>query len=226
MIKLQDLTPKIYYDTSRDFQFIGRLYDIVLNSVKTNAANLYNLPCDRNMDEQLLNLLALTLGFKITKQQYNSNQLRALCRVLPAILKHKGSIQALVLAATTLLAAEGVTQELDYTVTSQGVILGVAQELEDLSLLEDLLDYLLPAGLNCTIIKKSKLVTSANTTIVYLDDVKVHKQESAKLSTIAATQNFNNLAFGEINTNPPKPSILSNTTVLPTIPESTQKEEN
>ena len=37
MIKLQDMTPDVYYNQSRDFQFIGRLYDIVLNSVKTNA---------------------------------------------------------------------------------------------------------------------------------------------------------------------------------------------
>ena len=226
MIKLQDLTPKIYYDSSRDFQFIGRLYDIVLNSIKTNAANLYNLPSNKDMDEQLLNLLALTLGFKITKQQYNSKQLRALCSALPTILKNKGSIQALVLAANTLLAAEGVTQELDYTVTTQGIILGVAQELDDLSLLEDLLDYLLPAGLSCTIIKKSKLVTSANTMVALIDQVKVQKEQSATLSVLAASDNFTGLAFGEINTIPPKPSILANTTVLPTIPESTQKEEN
>lgn len=30
MIKVQNLTPDIYYNRSRDFQFIGRLYDVVL----------------------------------------------------------------------------------------------------------------------------------------------------------------------------------------------------
>ena len=40
MIKLQELTPSVYYEQSRDFQFIGRLYDIVLNYIKTNADNL------------------------------------------------------------------------------------------------------------------------------------------------------------------------------------------
>ena len=73
MIKLQNLTPVVYYDQSRDFQFIGRLYDLVLNYIKTNAANLYNLPSGKNMDEQLLNLLALTLGFK-PKKNYNSKK--------------------------------------------------------------------------------------------------------------------------------------------------------
>ena len=37
MIKLQDYTPDIYYSESRDFQFIGRLFDLVLNYVKTNV---------------------------------------------------------------------------------------------------------------------------------------------------------------------------------------------
>ena len=138
MIKLQDLTPAVYYNQSRDFQFIGRLYDLVLNYSKTNAANLYNLPIGKNMDEQLLNLLALTLGFKPTKN-YNSKQLRAICSVLPTILRHKGSIQALVLAINALLAAEGVSQPLDYTVNpKQGITLYVAQELDDLSLFTDL----------------------------------------------------------------------------------------
>lgn len=224
MIKLQDLTPKVYYDYSRDFQFIGRLYDLVLNSVKTNAANLYNLPCGRNMDEQLLNLLALTLGFKITKQQYNSKQLRAICESLPTILRHKGSIQALVVAVNVLLAAEGITQALDYTIIpKQGIILGVAQELEDLTLLEDLLDYLLPAGLSCTIIKKSKAVSVATTTLNLNDTVTVYSKEAAKLSVIAPVRSSTNLVLGEIGD---KPSILSNVTVLKDTAESLEGDEN
>lgn len=173
MIKLQDLTPAVYYNQSRDFQFIGRLYDLVLNYSKTNAANLYNLPIGKNMDEQLLNLLALTLGFKPTKN-YNSKQLRAICSVLPTILKHKGSIQALVLAINALLAAEGVRQPLDYTMhPKQGITLYVAQELNDLSLFTDLLDYLLPAGLSCNVVKESQYIEKATTTLSVTDTVTI-----------------------------------------------------
>ena len=173
MIKLQDLTPAVYYDQSRDFQFIGRLYDIVLNYSKTNAANLYNLPAGKNMDEQLLNLLALTLGFKPTKK-YNSKQLRAICSALPTILKSKGSIQSLVLATNALLAAEGVQQPLDYTMhPKEGITLYVAQELDDLSLFTDLLDYLLPAGLSCNIVKESQVITEIKTNIGVTDSVNI-----------------------------------------------------
>lgn len=211
MIRLQDLTPAVYYKQSRDFQFIGRLYDLVLNYIKTNAANLYNLPSGKNMDEQLLTLLAFTLGFKPTKK-YNSKQLRAICSVLPTILQHKGSIQALVLATNALLAAEGVKQPLDYTLhPQQGITLYVAQELEDLNLFTDLLDYLLPAGLSCNIIKESQIVTAIETVLGVTDTVNIEHKEETVVSSIAPTHRLQNLAIGNVGA---APSILANTTVI------------
>ena len=219
MIKLQDLTPAIYYNQSRDFQFIGRLYDLVLNYSKTNAANLYNLPVGKNMDEQLLNLLALTLGFKPTKN-YNSKQLRAICSVLPTILRHKGSIQALVFATNALLAAEGVRQPLDYTMhPKQGITLYVAQELDDLSLFTDLLDYLLPAGLSCTVVKESQSVHEVKTTLSVTDSVTIYAKHENILSSLAGTvetigqnevRTLGSLKLGAIEA---MPSMLANTTI-------------
>lgn len=220
MIKLQDLTPAIYYNQSRDFQFIGRLYDLVLNYSKTNAANLYNLPIGENMDEQLLNLLALTLGFKPTKN-YNSKQLRAICSILPTILKHKGSIQALVFATNALLAAEGIKQPLDYTVNpKQDITLYVAQELDDLSLFTDLLDYLLPAGLSCNVVKESQAIHGAQTTLGYTDQIKIYYQDENSISRVAGTvetidqkeaRTLSSLKLGSVGV---APSILANVTIV------------
>ena len=211
MIKLQDLTPAVYYNQSRDFQFIGRLYDLVLNYSKTNAANLYNLPIGKNMDEQLLNLLALTLGFKPTKN-YNSKQLRAICSVLPTILRHKGSIQALVPAINALLAAEGVSQPLDYTVNpKRGITLYVAQELDDLSLFTDLLDYLLPAGLSCNVVKESQAIHTAQTTLGVTDSINIYYQNENIISKLAGGNELNSLKLGNVGATP---SILANVTVL------------
>lgn len=215
MIKLQDLTPEIYYTQSRDFQFIGRLYDVVLNYVKTNATNLYNLPVGQNMDEQLLNLLALTLGFKPNKH-YNSKQLLAICSALPTILKHKGSIEALVLAANALLTAEGIKQPLDYTIKSTGEItLYVAQELTDLSLLMDLFDYLLPAGVDCEVIKESQALSNATTTIHLTDTVRIYQTETSILSRLAPVElrhELADLAFGMVGD---ASSILPNISIVP-----------
>lgn len=207
MIKLQDLTPEVYYKQSRDFQFIGRLYDIVLNYSKTNAANLCQLPIGDNMNEQLLNLLALTLGFKPTKN-YNSKQLLAICSVLPDIMRNKGSLNALIIAANALLTAEGIEQALDYTIIpKQSITLYVSQQLSDFNLLKDLLNYILPAGISCGIVKELQARAKIETIIGIRDDVNVYPAKQAEeLSTIADKH----LVLGSVGDNK---SIMANVTV-------------
>lgn len=178
MIKLQDLTPEVYYKQSRDFQFIGRLYDIVLNYIKTNADNLYYLPIGQNMNEQLLNLLALSLGFK-PKNNYNSKQLLAICSVLPEIMKNKGSLQSMITAVNALLAAEEIEQALDYTLTSKrNITLYISQQLSDLTLLTDLFDYILPAGMTYELVKENQLITEISTNVYLTDSVQIWQENA------------------------------------------------
>lgn len=213
MIKVQNLTPEIYSKQSRDFQFIGRLYDIIFNYVKTNSANLYTLPIGKNMNEQLLNLLALTLGFKARKN-YNSKQLLAICSVLPQILKHKGSLNSVLIATNALLTSNQIAQALDYTIIpKKGIILYVSQELADLTLLTDLLDYILPAGMSCSLVKENQEVIKIKTTIGISDLVTVYDEKSSiELSTIANSQNpLSNLSFGTIQDTA---GIMQNTSIV------------
>jgi hypothetical protein len=44
LLQTQKFTPRVYYEQSRDFQLLGRLFDVVMNSVKANAEMLYSLP--------------------------------------------------------------------------------------------------------------------------------------------------------------------------------------
>ena len=172
MIKLQDLTPSVYYEQSRDFQFIGRLYDIVLNYIKTNADNLYTLPIGKNMDEKLLNLLALTLWFQ-SKHHYNSKQLLAICSVLPLILKNKGSLNAILIAVNSILYAEGINQALDYEFKNNNLVLYLSPDLSDLTLLKDIMIYILPAGIGCDMIKEIQSVNKIETILTTTDKVTV-----------------------------------------------------
>ena len=183
MIKLQELTPSVYYEQSRDFQFIGRLYDIVLNYVKTNADNLYTLPIGKNMDEKLLNLLAFTLGFQ-SKHHYNSKQLLAICSVLPLILKHKGSLNAILIAVNSILYAEGINQALDYEFKDNNLVLYLSQDLSDLTLLKDIMIYILPAGIGCDMIKEIQSVNKIETILTTKDEVKVYQDITSKFNKI------------------------------------------
>lgn len=188
MIKLQELTPSVYYEQSRDFQFIGRLYDIVLNYVKTNADNLYTLPIGKNMDEKLLNLLAFTLGFQ-SKHHYNSKQLLAICSVLPLILKHKGSLNAILIAVNSILYAEGINQALDYEFKDNNLVLYLSPDLSDLTLLKDIMIYILPAGIGCDMIKEIQSVTKIKTILTAKDEVTVYKDIASKFNKILDVRN-------------------------------------
>ena len=188
MIKLQELTPSVYYEQSRDFQFIGRLYDIVLNYVKTNADNLYTLPIGKNMDEKLLNLLAFTLGFQ-SKHHYNSKQLLAICSVLPLILKHKGSLNAILIAVNSILYAEGINQALDYEFKDNNLVLYLSPDLSDLTLLKDIMVYILPAGIGCDMIKEIQSINKIKTILTTKDEVKVYKKETPTLNKILNPRN-------------------------------------
>lgn len=188
MIKLQELTPSVYYEQSRDFQFIGRLYDIVLNYVKTNTDNLYTLPIGKNMDEKLLNLLAFTLGFQ-SKHHYNSKQLLAICSVLPLILKNKGSLNAILIAVNSILYAEGINQALDYEFKDNNLVLYLSPDLSDLTLLKDIMVYILPAGIGCDMIKEIQSVNPIETILTTKDEVTVYKDIASKFNKILDVRN-------------------------------------
>lgn len=154
MIRLQDMTPDVYYNQSRDFQFIGRLFDIVLNAVKTNADLINECPLSDNLDNRLMDLVALTLGFK-SKHNYNIKQLAALCTTFMKILKNKGSIKSIELAITTLFQAENVNQKFYYELNEDNTIISlfIPGSLGDINLFKDLLNYILPAGMSTRLIR-------------------------------------------------------------------------
>ena len=181
LIKFQDLTPEVYYKRSRDFQYIGRLFDLVLNNAKMNTDIISSLPLNPDMDPRLLDLLALTLGFK-SKHEYNTKQLAALCSIFPFVLRNKGSKLAIETACNALLNAEGITKEASIEVSNQIVSIFLPSELSDLNLLKDLLNYILPAGMSCSLIQEATLVPPSSTTLVNYQDYVVNYTNTSKES--------------------------------------------
>ena len=187
LIKFQDLTPEVYYKRSRDFQYIGRLFDLVLNNAKMNTDIISSLPLNPDMDPRLLDLLALTLGFK-SKHEYNTKQLAALCSIFPFVLRNKGSKLAIETACNALLNAEGITKEASIEVSNQTVSIFLPSELSDLNLLKDLLNYILPAGMSCSIVREATLVPPSSTTLVSYNDSVVNYTDTSKGSQYLWTE--------------------------------------
>ena len=239
MIKLQDYTPEVYYRESRDFQFIGRLYDLVLNYVKTNADLIYSLPLSDNSDNQFIDLMAMTLGFH-AKHKYTSQQLKAICFVLSEIIRNKGTIKALTIACDAIFHAEGIQGQFDYglTNTNTNIVIYLPQELSDTTLLNDLFEYILPAGMSCQIIKTYSEKALPTTEVGVESTFSQYKGDPAQngfydnnlFAKIAILSNGDtNLSTGTLNVNDAKevsnkdlPGKIANTNVY--IPEARNKE--
>jgi hypothetical protein len=178
MIRLQKYTPNIYYEQSRDFQFIGRLYDVVLNSVKTNADIIrYGLPFNEQSPQTLLDLMTRTLGFK-PKHQYSHAQLLAICSVFSEILKNKGTIRAVQLIGEVILRTEGVIGSVacfmlldDITEKELPTLrIIVPDKLAEIALFYDLLEYVIPAGCLIEVVRGEYIPPIEATTEVLASD--------------------------------------------------------
>jgi hypothetical protein len=159
MINIYDQVPSVYINTSRDFQYLSWLINIVLNSVKHNIDDMYDLPNTKS-DPRLTELLATTLGFKV-RRIYDNKQLAALVSIIPSILKYKGTLKAVTLAAQALINASGTSDNLDETDRAEMLnnVLEVTlpEELVDVSLFTDLLPYIAPAGVICRVLRERRV---------------------------------------------------------------------
>lgn len=162
MINFYNQVPSVYTSISRDFQYLSWLINIVLNSVKHNVDDLYDLP-NTKADPRLTELLAMTLGFKV-KRKYDQKQLAALVSIIPSLLKYKGSTEAIVMAAKTLLKVSGANgdfhEEDDCKLEGGTLVVRLPKELVDTTLFMDLLPYILPAGITCRIVRQTRTVLS------------------------------------------------------------------
>ena len=167
MIKFKDQVPMIYPKASRDFQYLGWLIDIVLNSVKHNVDSLYDLP-NSQINSKLTELLALTLGFKV-KRNYNQKQLAAIAVILPTILKYKGTETAVLYVGNALIAASGAVGSFRSKIVDGELQVTLPEDFIDVALFNDLLPYILPAGMSSRVIRTNDIVEGITTKLTYSD---------------------------------------------------------
>lgn len=167
MIKVQNYTPSVYYNNSRDFQAIGRLCEVLYNYLLMNIGTLREVPLSDNIDPTLLDLVLLTVGFD-KHHNYTNVDLIKLAEIFKYIMKIKGTEKAIEEIVYLLLRSQSVEDEefilnihsLTGTFRMQdwkpdpdadkvdtfSVDLYVSNKLKDIVLIEDVFDYILPAG--------------------------------------------------------------------------------
>lgn len=202
MINFYNQVPSVYNSASRDFQYLSWLINVVLNSVKHNVDDLYNLP-NNQADPRLTELLALTLGFKV-KRNYNQKQLIALVSVIPSILKYKGTEKAVGLACRALIRASGAKGSFNIKLENNCLEVQLPEMLVDTNLFMDLLPYILPAGLSVRIVAKNIYKSDVENIDLDYDDVPIADWlpdldwNSTSGTSIGLSTLFEDSTYGEI----------------------------
>lgn len=149
---VEKMVPEVYYRESRDFAYVGRLIEILLNYIKTGAdctAVRYNTP---NLDTMLLDLYANMLGFN-SKHHYNNTYLQYIISSFSTILRNKGSLEAIENCLQLLFNSQGIQNNhlgdlIERSPNDRNhLLINIPNYLTDTILLEDLFNYVLPAGM-------------------------------------------------------------------------------
>ena len=88
VIRLQNETPEVYTEQSRDFQLLCRVYDCVINSIKFDVDSIKKISSTRDIRATLLPLLQTKLGF-FSNSIMSDEALRTILEAFPLIIKKK-----------------------------------------------------------------------------------------------------------------------------------------
>ena len=154
MIDVYQSTPKAYYNGSRDFQAIARVLEMLSNFGKVGAELVSNTVYG-GIDPTMLTLLARTLGFE-SSHHYNESEFRSLCSSFVDIMRWKGSRKALEKSVEMFMMANQLPGEYDIYPISKTVDsvdrttweIRLPTEARNVTLLNDVLGYVLPAGVS------------------------------------------------------------------------------
>lgn len=188
-MKVSNLVPEVYYKESRDFSYVGRLIEVLINYIKTNV-DLVGKGVDENSSHNLINLLTSTLGFE-SKHEYTNEDLVKICSSFIYLLKHKGTTTAIIDTINILLRAQNIVfdVEVDFDNEDKNLILiEIPQELKDIALLDDVFDYILPAGLLYQyVIVRGKDVYSQE--VALEETIQIEKKDNIYLGQVSGEGN-------------------------------------
>lgn len=197
MIKTQNLVPYIYYKESRDFQLLGRLYDIIFNYLKLNIDSIDAPELINTSENNFVELSLNTLGF-FAKRNYNVEELKALCFTYSEIIKNKGNLTSIETLIKTIFRSIKNKSKYNIILEQTGefknrptIIIKIKNNSsnQQTSLIEEVLDYIIPAGVDYYIenisIENEFLPLSINLN----ENLGVKKDKGAELSSLNDNEN-------------------------------------
>lgn len=205
MIKTQLLTPEVYYKESRDFQFFGRLYDVLFNYLKTNIDLMQPQELYDTTETNFIELQLNTLGF-FPKRNYSLQELKFLCSVYSEIIRNKGSIRGIEILIKSVLRSIGETNkfsiDMDETLATPTIRIRIQNYIssQQNALIEEVLDYIMPVGVDYYIQNVSILDDYIPLNIKMSENVSVSKTTPTGLSRVAKNENIEETSINNVYT--------------------------
>ena len=151
VFRIQENTPEVYTNTSRDFQLIGRLYDCIINGIKFDTDSILDIIDTTSIDSKLLKLLQTKIGF-FTSKEVTDDDLRYVLKAFPIIVKNKGSLKGIKQAVSVFLKLKHIKAKVSVDVFNKYgthpyvVQINLNVPYTDTILLDEILKYVLPTG--------------------------------------------------------------------------------
>ncbi len=190
MIKTHNLVPSVYYDQSRDFQFLGRVLEVLFNYSKMNTDLMENF----QKNDSLVDLLCTTVGFE-PKHEYVTSDLLSVCQSFIDLVRNKGNKQSIENAIHILMNNQNVSGEViiedhfEDNTRKFVYYIYLPSELKDLVLLEDIFDYILPCGYDYRFIPSDRYSSDETKTNLGFATVQTtYEMPNAHMSLIAKPQ--------------------------------------
>lgn len=152
--RTQNNVPNVYTDFSRDFQVLERAYDVVYNGVMFDVDGVRRLTDTKLCNTNALALLQTKLGF-FSNATFTDEELRYILSAFPTIVHNKGSMLGIRQAIYMYLKTQHLRTDALITVTNTPerssqrpytVSIGIQSDVKSITVLEEVLKYVLPAG--------------------------------------------------------------------------------
>jgi len=197
MIDIIKQTPIEYSKQSRDYQVLARMYTALFNLNKMYTDNMH--VWNKDIDNKLTTLRAKTLNFN-PNHSWGLDALEAAVSCFKYIMFRKGTLDAIYFCIYILLRinkleskVKSITIDDDYNLEIK-----IPVRLASIGIVQDLLDYILPAGITYRIKEYQSFDEKAEYTLGYSNSAKIINKD-IDFKTLGIANSYDESSEGPYN---------------------------
>lgn len=147
IFRLQDNTPSVYTERSRDFQLLCHAFDCVNASVRSEINGMTTILDTQTCINRVIQLLQTKLGF-FTTYDYNDDDIRMVLIGFAEMVRNKGSKKAIEEAINVFLRISKINSIGKVIVNNNIHTIQIVLKVEPINttILDEILRYIVPTG--------------------------------------------------------------------------------